>query len=103
MKISDIETYTVSAEWKNWLFVKVRTDTELYGIAEATINGFIKTTEAAIHELKHFAIGRDPREITAIAHRVIGSIQDRVFLPMQTVGIKPNAQRRILSRPQKMS
>src|SRR5258708_24093115 len=76
MKITAIETYTVSAEWKNWLFVKVRTDTELYGVAEATINGFIKTTEAAIHELKHFAIGRDPREITAIAQRIISSIQD---------------------------
>ncbi len=76
MKITDIETYTVSVEWKNWLFIKVRTDTELYGIAEATINGFIKTTEAAVHELKHFAVGRDPREVTAIASRIIGSIQD---------------------------
>ena len=55
MKITGIETYTVSAGWKNWLFIKVLTDTELYGIAEATINGFIKTTEAAVHELKHFA------------------------------------------------
>ncbi len=76
MKITDIETYTVSVEWKNWLFIKVRTDTELYGIAEATINGFIKTTEAAVHELKHFAVGKDPREVTAIASRIIGSIQD---------------------------
>ncbi len=59
MIIRDIETYTVSAGWKNWLFIKVLTDTEYYGIGEATINGFIKTTEAAVHELKHFAIGRD--------------------------------------------
>ena len=44
MKITHIETYTVSAEWKNWLFVKVITDSGLYGVAEATINGFIKTT-----------------------------------------------------------
>ncbi len=76
MKITGIETYTVSAGWKNWLFIKVLTDTELYGIGEATINGFIKTTEAAVHELKHFAIGRDPREITAIALKIIGTIQD---------------------------
>lgn len=76
MKITGIETYTVSAEWKNWLFVKVCTDTELYGIGEATLNGFIKTTEAAVHELKHFAIGRDPCEVTAIAKKIIGTIQD---------------------------
>jgi galactonate dehydratase len=76
MKITEIETYTVSVDWKNWLFIKVCTDTELYGIGEATINGFIKTTEAAVHELKHFAIGRDPREVTSIAQRIISSIQD---------------------------
>ncbi len=76
MRIESIETYTVSAGWKNWLFIKVITDSGLYGIGEATINGFIKTTEAAIHELKHFAIGRDPREVTAVANTIIGSIQD---------------------------
>ena len=76
MKITDIETYTVSVEWKNWLFIRVRTDSDLYGIGEATINGFIKTTEAAVHELKHFAIGRDPREVPAIARKIITTIQD---------------------------
>jgi galactonate dehydratase len=76
MIITDIETYTASVEWKNWLFIRVRTDSELYGIGEATINGFIKTTEAAVHELKHFAIGRDPREVTAIARKIITTIQD---------------------------
>lgn len=76
MKITDVITYTVSAGWKNWLFIKVCTDEGIYGIGEATMNGFIKTTEAAVHELKHFAIGRDPREVTAIARKIIGTIQD---------------------------
>jgi galactonate dehydratase len=76
MKITDILTYTVSAGWKNWLFIKICTDEGIYGIGEATMNGFIKTTEAAVHELKHFAIGRDPREVTAIARKIIGTIQD---------------------------
>lgn len=62
--------------WKNWLFVRVITDAGLYGIGEATMNGFIKTTEAAVHELEHFAIGRDPREVTAIARKIISTIQD---------------------------
>jgi galactonate dehydratase len=76
MKITRIETYTVSAGWKNWLFLKVCTDTELYGIGEATMNGFIKTTETAVHELEHLAVGSDPRQVSAIARKVIETIQD---------------------------
>lgn len=86
MKITGIETYTVSAGWKNWLFIKVLTDSDLYGIAEATINGFIKTTEAAVHELKHFAVGRDPRDVTAIASKIIGSIQDAGHIHRMVMG-----------------
>jgi galactonate dehydratase len=76
MKISRIETYTVSVDWKNWLFVKVSTDDGLYGIGEATMNGFIKTTEAAIHELKHFVLGKDPRQVTAVTKALLETIQD---------------------------
>ena len=76
MKITKIETYTISVGWKNWLFVKVCTDKEIYGIGEATLNGFIKTTEAAVHELEHFAIGHDPRQVTSIARRIINTMQD---------------------------
>ena len=76
MKITAIETYTVSAGWKNWLFIKVCTDEGLHGIGEATMNGFIKTTEAAVHELAHFVIGRDPRQVNAIAKKIITTIQD---------------------------
>lgn len=76
MKIIDIETYTVSAVWKNWLFIRVVTDEGIYGVGEATINGFIKSTESAVHELKHFAISRDPREVTAISRKIIETIQD---------------------------
>src|SRR4051812_43335752 len=86
MKITDIETYSVSAGWKNWLFIKVLTDSDVYGISEATINGFIKTTEAAVHELKHFAVGRDPFEVTAIANKIIGSIQDAGHIHRMVMG-----------------
>ena len=76
MKITAIETYTVGVEWKNWLFLRVLTDEGLHGIGEATMNGFIKTTEAAIHELKHFAIGKDPRQIVALTAALLETIQD---------------------------
>ena len=76
MKITGIETYSVGVDWKNWLFVKVLTDDGIYGIGEATMNGFIKTTEAAIHELKHFVIGKDPRQISALTKTLLETIQD---------------------------
>jgi len=74
MKIVDIETYAVGAGWKNWLFVKVITDEGIYGIGEGTLNGFIRTTEAGVHELKHLAIGQDPRHITALVKRLLDSV-----------------------------
>ena len=76
MKITKLETYTVSAGWKNWLFVRVLTDSDVYGISEATINGFIATTETAVHELAHFVVGKDPRQINAIANHIITTIAD---------------------------
>lgn len=74
MRITRIETITVGAGWKNWLFVKVHTDAGIYGIGEGTLNGFIRTTEAAVHELQHLAIGLDPRRITALAKRLLDSV-----------------------------
>jgi galactonate dehydratase len=76
VKITKLETYKVNAGWKNWLFVKVCTDQDIYGISEATINGFIATTETAVHELSHFVIGKDPRQINAIANTIITTIAD---------------------------
>jgi len=74
MKIVDIETYAVGAGWKNWLFVKVVTDKGIHGIGEGTLNGFIRTTEAGVHELKHLAIGQDPRRINELAKRLLDSV-----------------------------
>lgn len=74
MKITDIETYAVGAGWKNWLFVKVITDAGIHGIGEGTLNGFIRTTETGVHELKHLAVGQDPRNIQALAKRLLDSV-----------------------------
>jgi galactonate dehydratase len=74
MKITEIETFAVGAGWKNWLFVKVHTDAGLYGIGEGTLNGFIRTTEAGVHELRHLAIGQDPLRIGSLAKRLLESV-----------------------------
>ena len=74
MKITDIETFMVGAGWKNWLFVRVHTDAGISGLGEGTLNGFIRTTEAAIRELQHLAIGEDPRRITSLAKKMLDSV-----------------------------
>ena len=40
MKITRIETFTVGAGWKSWLFVRLHTDSGLTRIGEGTLNGF---------------------------------------------------------------
>ena len=74
MRITAIETYTVGAGWKNWLFVRVLTDQGIHGLGEGTLNGFIRTTEAAVRELEKFAVGEDPRRVTALAKRMLDSV-----------------------------
>src|ERR1700691_1407970 len=74
MKIISVETITVGAGWKNWLFVQVHTDHGLRGIGEGTLNGFIRTTEAAVRELEHLVIGQDPLNINALAKTLMESV-----------------------------
>ncbi len=70
MRITAIDTYIAGNPWKNWLFAKVSTDEGIHGIGEGTINYFAKTVEAAIHELKPFAIGMDPFQVETITQRL---------------------------------
>ena len=74
MRITEIETFAVGAGWKNWLFVRVHTDSGLHGIGEGTLNGFIRTTQAGVHELAHLVIGEDPRQVRALAKRMLDSV-----------------------------
>jgi galactonate dehydratase len=74
MKITRIDTFAVGAGWKNLLFVQVHTDTGLLGLGEGTLNGFIRTTEAAIRELEQFVIGEDPTQVQRVAARMLDSV-----------------------------
>lgn len=76
MRISHVETFTVGAGWKNWLFVRVDTDEGVSGVGEGTLNGFVRTIEAAVHELEHLALGEDPRRVTALARRLYDSVSN---------------------------
>lgn len=74
MKITKIRTYIAGNDWKNWLFVKVETDAGIYGIGESTLNGYTKTVETAIHELKHLIMGMDPFDVELISLKLFRDV-----------------------------
>lgn len=74
MKITAIETYIAGNPWKNWLFARVSTDEGIHGVGEGTLNGFAKTVEAAIHELKPLVLGMDPFQTEIISQRLIRDV-----------------------------
>lgn len=63
MQITDVRTFLVGGSWRNWLIVKVETDSGLHGVGEATLEGRSKTVETAVHELKRYLVGKDPYAI----------------------------------------
>ena len=70
MKITDIKTFIVGNEWKNWVFVKVYTDEGITGVGEATAGLSTKPGEQQVHELKRFVIGEDPSNPRVIREKM---------------------------------
>lgn len=91
MQITGIRTYIIGNPWKNWLFVQVDTDEGITGLGEGTLNGFAKTVETAIHELKPLVIGMSPFDVETISLRMIrdvysdgGQIQGSALAAVET-------------------
>ena len=63
MIIKDIQTLVVNAEMRNWVFVKIITDRDLYGWGEATVEWKTRAVVGAIDDLKPLLIGKEPRQI----------------------------------------
>jgi galactonate dehydratase len=75
MKIVDFETFLANAGLRNYLFIRLRTDTGLTGVGEATLEWQEKTVETLCHEwVKGRVLGRDPFNIEAL---VGGMIRDQ--------------------------
>ncbi len=70
MRITEIETYLVGNPWKNWLFVKVKTDEGIHGIGEGSLGHLSKTVETAIHEMKSFILGLNIFQTELIVSRL---------------------------------
>lgn len=80
MKITEIETFLMHAApaevggWnaRNWLFVRVRTDSGIYGVGEAS--GWPRVVETAIQDLAPIVVGEDPFAIERIWHKMLCGI-----------------------------
>jgi galactonate dehydratase len=64
MKIIHFETFLVGAGLRNYLFLRLRTDTGLMGIGEASLEWQEKTVQTLCHEwLERRVLGRDPFDV----------------------------------------
>jgi len=63
MRITTVETFLVSPRW---LFCRIETDTGLVGWGEPVVEGRALTVRAAVHELEHLLLGRDPLRIEGL-------------------------------------
>lgn len=64
MQITDIKTFVVNAELRNWVFVKVETNEGIHGWGEATLEWKTRAVVGMVEDLKVLLIGKDPRNIT---------------------------------------
>ncbi|WP_101296111.1 mandelate racemase/muconate lactonizing enzyme family protein [Halegenticoccus soli] len=61
MQVTDVETFVVDADWRNWFFVQVETDEGITGVGEALSGeGLTAALEATAEAHKHYVIGEDP-------------------------------------------
>lgn len=68
MKVTQIKTFICHAYRTNWVFVKVITDSGLYGVGEATLEYREPTVVQAIKELERYLVGKDAHNIEAFWH-----------------------------------
>ena len=75
MKITKLETFLANAGQRNYLFVRLTTDSGLTGLGEATLEWQEKAVEVLLNEwVASRIIGRDPFDIEAV---VGGMIRDQ--------------------------
>ncbi|MBC8138383.1 MAG: galactonate dehydratase [Fibrella sp.] len=64
MKITRIETHVCHARMRNWIFVRVLTDTPgLWGWGESTLEWHTRAVVGAIEDLEPLLVGEDPTRV----------------------------------------
>src|SRR5947207_5827537 len=75
MKIVKLESFLANAGLRNYLFLRLRTDTGLTGLGEATLEWQERTVQTLAHEwVEGRVLGRDPFDVEAV---VGGMIRDQ--------------------------
>lgn len=60
MKITRLEVIKVKPRW---MFLKMHTDTDIFGLGEPVLEGHCTSVEAVIREFEEYLIGKDPMQI----------------------------------------
>ncbi|MHC4799170.1 MAG: enolase-like domain-containing protein, partial [Planctomycetota bacterium] len=72
MKITKLETFLTNAGFRNYLFVRLTTDSGLTGLGEASLEWQEKTVETIIHEwVEDRVLGTDPFDIETVIGNMI--------------------------------
>jgi len=72
MKIIRLETFLANAGLRNYLFVRLTTDTGLTGLGEASLEWQEKTVQTLIHEwVEDRVLGADPFDVERLAQTLI--------------------------------
>ena len=71
MKITDVKIFRMSAEshksdTNNWLFIKIYTDTGIYGVGEGSLQYKDLALMGELEDFSKFLIGKDPFAIEYI-------------------------------------
>ena len=75
MKITKLESFLANAGLRNYLFLRLWTDSGLSGIGEASLEWQEKTVQTLVHEwVEGRVLGRDPFDIEAV---IGGMIRDQ--------------------------
>lgn len=70
MKVTSLEVFSGWADWCNWSFVRLETDTGLVGWGESSLHGPLSAVEAAMDELRPAVVGLDLAGVEATWQRL---------------------------------
>ena len=72
MRITRLETFLTHAGLRNYLFLRLTTDTGLTGIGEASLEWQERAVECLLHDwVQEQIIGADPRDVASLATNMI--------------------------------
>ncbi len=72
VKITHFETFLANAGLRNYLFLRLRTDTGLTGVGEASLEWQEKTVQTLAHEwVEGRVLGRDPFDVEAVVGALV--------------------------------